>query len=111
MTREEKKFRHITGMFVILMLGVSGPGMHGVYHASAQTDPSAVMIDDFQGYSSNLFSKWMIRDATRKAADSVYRLVAEGGNIHLGADTRGSSIQIAKKVNWEIGRYPFHSWK
>lgn len=83
----------------------------GDYPAGAQNNPGAVVIDDFQGYSSSPFSKWMIRDATRKAADSVYRLLAENDNIYLGADSSGSSIQIAKKVSWNINRHPLLTWK
>lgn len=104
-------YRRIFASLFILMPGVMGPVMHGGYPASAQNASSSIVVDDFQGYTSGIFSKWMIRDATRKAAESVYRLVAEEGNIYLAADTRGSSIQIAKKVNWRLGSHPFISWK
>ena len=79
--------------------------------AGAQQGTGSVVIDDFQGYSGSPFSRWMIRDASRRAAESVYRLATEDGNTFIKADAYRSSIQIAKQVQWNIYRHPVVSWK
>jgi hypothetical protein len=77
------------------------------------TDSFLIVLEDFEKYpdKDNFFNTWLLRDDEKKEASGVYKVVIENNNSFLSARSAGNSIQIAKKVNWDIKSYPVLSWK
>ena len=71
-------------------------------------EDSSIVIEDFK---DNLFDSWLIRDASRQQASRKYRIKWEKNNRFLRASSYNTSIQIAKKVKWDINAYPVLTWQ
>ncbi len=72
-----------------------------------------IILEDFEKYSNedDFFNTWLIRDYDKKEASGVYNVLSENNNKFLSARSSGNSIQIAKKVKWNIKSFPMLSWK
>lgn len=90
--------------------------------ADIYPEQNYIMLEDFQNYGSDPFSKWQSRSPY---ADSVkiYSVVSEGDRKFLRASTLefNQCIQIGKLINenklvgsdniwWDIYRYPYLNW-
>ncbi len=71
-------------------------------------DKSGIIIEDFK---NNLFNTWLIRDASKRQASQKYKIRTEKNNRFLRASSYSTSIQIAKKVQWDINSYPILTWQ
>jgi len=69
------------------------------------------IIDDFEDYKIDIFEKWLLRSSTIDEAMRIYKIKTSSNNKFLHAESYGTSIQIAKKVNWELKHYPVISWR
>ncbi|MBN2041704.1 MAG: DUF3047 domain-containing protein [Spirochaetes bacterium] len=87
---------------IILFSGIS------VNRAEQQSQ----IIEDFEEYSNtdDLFRKWLLRDG-KKEASKMYSIQKLNNNKYLKADSSSNSIQIAKKVNWDLKFFPLLSWR
>lgn len=77
------------------------------------TENMSIVLEDFEKYSDNenVFNTWLLRGDNKKAASGTYKVTNENGNKFLSAESAGSSIQIAKKVKWDIKSMPVISWR
>jgi hypothetical protein len=78
------------------------------YNPTPASADRKIIIEDFSG---NLFGRWLTRDASKKAAAGIYSIQNDGGNGYLHAQSYKSSIQIARKVKWNIRDYPVLTWR
>ena len=72
-----------------------------------------IIIEDFQSYKANPFSKWESRDEIKKATP-VYKIIEEDGKKFLRASTvnTNNSIQIGKgNLKWDIKTHPYLNWE
>ena len=55
---------------------------------------------------------WVSRndDMTKEAA-KVYKIVVDGNNAYLQADSKDDAIQIGKKIEVDLEQYPILTWK
>jgi len=79
--------------------------------SNAEAQGRTAVIEDFQEYASGIFTRWLIRDAGKRAASSIYRIGSEGGNRYLAADSKRDSIQIARRVSWNLSAHPVLTWR
>ncbi len=82
-----------------------------LYEIPAGSQEREIVVEDFHGYSSTIFTRWLIRDAGKKEASSTYRLQSDGGNWYLAADSKRNSIQIARRVTWNLNTHPILTWR
>jgi hypothetical protein len=77
------------------------------------TENMSIVLEDFEKYSDkdDIFNAWLLREDNKKEASDVYKVIVENNNKFLSARSTGSSIQIAKKVKWDIKAFPVLSWK
>ncbi len=77
------------------------------------TENMSIVFEDFEKYSDkdDIFNTWLLRDDNKKEASGIYKIVSENSNKFLSARSDGNSIQIAKKINWNIKAFPVLSWK
>jgi hypothetical protein len=75
---------------------------------SSFCDKPGIIIEDFK---NNLFNTWLIRDASKRQASQKYKIRTEKNNRFLRASSYNTSIQIAKKVKWDINSYPILTWQ
>ncbi|MBN2401443.1 MAG: DUF3047 domain-containing protein [Spirochaetes bacterium] len=77
------------------------------------TGNTSIVLEDFEKYSDkdNIFNTWLLRDDDKKSSSGTYKVSEENGNKFLSAVSAGNSIQIAKKVSWDIRSMPVLSWK
>jgi hypothetical protein len=77
------------------------------------TENMLIVVEDFEKYSNNddIFNTWLLRDGNKKEAVGTYKISIEDGNKFLSAMSIGNSIQIAKKIKWDIKSFPVLSWK
>jgi hypothetical protein len=68
----------------------------------------SIIIEDFK---NNLFDTWLIRDASKRQASRKYKIKREKNKQFLRASSYNTSIQIAKKVKWDINSYPILTWQ
>jgi hypothetical protein len=87
------------------------PDSHKEVSAGAEKLKEPLIIDNFEGYGGSIFSKWQIRDYTREEARKVYSIRRDDKNHFLRADSRGSSIQIARQVKWDISKQQVLTWR
>jgi hypothetical protein len=73
--------------------------------------PNRTIIDTFETYNNNIFDTWLLRDDPVSDAARIYSIRAENKNKFLHAETTGGSIQIAKKVSWDLKIHPVLYWK
>ncbi len=71
------------------------------------------VIDKFHPADKGKLPKgWESRnDEMTKKAASVYKVVVEGDNAFLVAHSKGDAIQIGKKVEVDLKKYPILTWK
>jgi hypothetical protein len=79
--------------------------------AGADKLKDPLIIDNFEGYGGSIFSKWQIRDYTKEEARKVYSIRRDDHNRFLRADSRGTSIQIARQVKWDIIKQQVLTWR
>ncbi|MDY6933583.1 MAG: DUF3047 domain-containing protein [Spirochaetota bacterium] len=70
-----------------------------------------IVIDNFEHPRGDLFQTWLLRNAPIKEANKIYKIQTSNNNRFLHAESIGTSIQIAKKVKWNIKRYPILTWR
>ncbi|MFH0975345.1 MAG: DUF3047 domain-containing protein [Spirochaetota bacterium] len=72
-----------------------------------------IIFENFEKYSDkdDIFNTWLLRSDNKKEASSVYKITEENKNKFLNAVSKGNSVQIAKKITWDIKSYPVLSWK
>jgi hypothetical protein len=77
------------------------------------TENMSIVLEDFEKYSDkdDIFNTWLLRDDNKKEASGTYKIIIENGNKFLNVISSGNSIQIAKKIKWDIRAYPVLSWK
>lgn len=68
-------------------------------------------IDNFEESGDTISKKWISRNASREETSKIYKIKSENNNRFLHAASYGTSIQIVKKVNWDLKSYPILSWK
>jgi hypothetical protein len=65
---------------------------------------AALVLEDFSKGSLGAFpAKWQERIP---GGDKIYRLAEETGRRHLAADDCGQSVQVMRRVKWDIEKYP-----
>jgi hypothetical protein len=99
------KYRIIFYIFICLFLTA------GIQVKSEET--GFKILEDFESYKNpdKVFSEWLLRDDNEKAAAKIYVIKEEEKNKYLNADSKNDSIQIAKKISWDIKTYPVLQWK
>jgi hypothetical protein len=50
-------------------------------------------------------------DAEAEKAKKIYKVSAEGTNAYLSADSKGDAVQIGKKVEIDLTKYPVLKWR
>ena len=77
------------------------------------TDNKFLVLENFEKYSdsSAVFKHWLLRDENVGEASNIYKMKTEKNNQFLNARSEANSVQIAKKVDWDIKSYPVFSWK
>ncbi len=50
-------------------------------------------------------------DKETRKAQKIYRVVLEGDNAFLLAHSRGDAVQIGKKVEVDLGKFPYLTWR
>ena len=72
-----------------------------------------IVIDDFQASQTGRFpSKWRTWPFQRGKATQVYQIADDGGRHILKAtEDKALSVQILRYFNWEVGDYPYLSWR
>jgi hypothetical protein len=81
--------------------------------SNANSGNDSIVIENFENYSAknNFLNVWLLRDDNKNEASNDYKIISEENNNFLSAKSNGTSIQIAKKINWDIKSYPVLSWK
>ncbi len=79
----------------------------------AEGDNGSIILENFEGYSNtnNIFNTWLLRNDNPNEASVIYKINTEDGNKFLNAKSTGTSIQIAKKIKWDIKSFPVLSWR
>lgn len=55
---------------------------------------------------------WRTKPGQKPAAETIYKVAAEGENTYLAADDeKGLSVQIFKMAHWDLDQYPIFKWK
>ena len=72
----------------------------------------SVILEDFETYSNihDFFNKWLLRDDKEKAV-TIYNIEKAGDNRYLNANSKSDSVQVAKKIKWDIKTFPLLSWR
>jgi hypothetical protein len=93
-----------TGLFILTFL---------YFMQECVTENMSIVFEDFEKYADkdNIFNTWLLRDDNKKEASGIYKIVLENSNKFLSARSDGNSIQIAKKINWNIKAFPVLEWK
>ncbi len=95
--------------FIVFILFILLLGMQDVVKSNSH---NSILIDDFEKYQNNLFNTWLLRTSSIEEAAKIYTIKTDKNkNSFLSAKSLGTSIQIAKKVNWDLRSYPFLTWK
>ncbi len=50
-------------------------------------------------------------DKETRKAQAIYKVVVEGDNAYLVAHSRGDAVQIGKKVEVDLKKFPFLTWR
>ncbi len=74
---------------------------------------NVLVIDHFNpADKGKLPSQWKARnDAQTEKARKIYKVNMEGANAYLSAVSKGDAVQIGKKVEVDIKKYPFLQWR
>jgi hypothetical protein len=71
-----------------------------------------LVIDRFDpADKGSLPTEWRARnDEETEKAQKIYKVSVEGANAYLSADSRGDAVQIGKKVEVDLMKYPSLEW-
>jgi hypothetical protein len=80
-----------------------------IFAGKPEAEPDFIVLEDFEGYEIGEFPPdW---DAKKDDKKHVYVVREENGNKYLAADDNGESNIIAKKIRWNLDKYPYLSFK
>lgn len=82
-----------------------------LFHKHTYGDKNCITIDNFEESANTLTNKWASRNATKEETSKIYKIKTENKNKFLQANSYGTSIQIARKVDWDLKSYPVLSWR
>ncbi len=84
-----------------------------VINAKAVDEKEYVVLENFTKYNKmdDFFNNWLLRDDKKSQAIKIYDIISENNNKFLKVISSGNSIQIAKKIKWDITSFPVLSWK
>jgi len=77
------------------------------------TGVESFVVERFNSGDQDKFpSGWEGRnDKETRKAHKIYRVVVEEGNAYLLAHSKGDAVQIGKKVEVDLKKFPFLTWK
>lgn len=90
---------------------LSGAIISGIFSLIFISDVLSENMHIVENFNQRLFKNWQTRDVSIKVASKNYSIKNEKGNRFLRAQSHRTSIQLARKVSWNLSTKPLLSWR